>query len=328
MKFFLALLFAMSLPHALMAGTQVYKVTDAAKTIEQCQQIRAGLVERFPAVAHSKVTASSCEKSFSGAYSILIEHVGPASTSLVSNYDEGADVHGLYQNLEDCEANVETAKSEFEQMTTVAPFVAYCFRDLRREGVDKFFTLRIDGFGKPTLKPFSFARHFYDGSNLDTDAAAQYFRSAITALGARGVGIRFYSDAQNTSLMVSYYAERRLPLSIYSDAFLPDEVSCERYRNVMNEVYSRAGGRLATYFCAGNRDQQTRRMISVGLTTEPMASEVSLVKYPALGDCDIGRSSLEESYRNSLSLNVVGSVCAVEWLSSPTEYVTRIFWID
>jgi len=328
MKVGLVFLFAISLPQVLMAGTQVYKLTDAAKTIEQCQQIRASVVERFPTVAHSKVTASSCEKSFSGSYSILVEYVGPASTLLVSNYDEGADVHGLYQDLEDCESDLGTTMSEFEQMTTVAPFVAYCFRDLQREGVDKFFTLRIDGFGKPTRRPFNFARHFYDAGNFDPDTAAQDFRSAVTAFGALGVGVRLYTDAQNTSMMVSYYSERKLPLSIYSDAFFPDEVSCERYRNVMNEVYSAAGGRVATYFCAGNRDDQTRRMISVGLTAEPLASEVASVKHPTLKDCDKSRSSIEEAYRNSLSLNVVGSICGVEWLSSPTEFVTRIFWID
>jgi hypothetical protein len=328
MKFGLVFLILISLSESLLASPQTYLLTDAAKTIEQCQQLRANLVERFPMAARSKVLSSSCEKSFSNSYNVLIEYVGMASTLLVSNYDEGADVHGLYATREECEAGVEAAVSEFQQLTSIDPFVAYCFRDLRREGVDKYFTLRIDGFGKATLKPYTFARHFYDASQLNTDVAAQNFSAVLAAFGAQGVGVKFYTDAQNTSFMVSYYAAQKLPLSIYSDAFLPSEVACESYRPVMNDVYSRASGRLATYFCAGSRESQTRRIISVGLTTEPLASELATVKYGTYQDCDQGRAALEESFQNSLGLNVVGSVCGVEWLSSPTEFVTRIFWVN
>jgi len=328
MKFSLVFLILISISDSLLASTQTYQLTDVANTIEQCQQMRANLVERFPIAARSKVLSSACEKSFSNSYNVLIEYVGMASTLLVSNYDEGADVHGLYATREECEAGVEVAALEFQQLTSIAPFIAYCFRDLRREGVDKYFTLRIDGFGKTTIKPYSFARHFYDASQFNTDVAAQNFSEVLTAFGAQGVGVKFYTDAQNTSFMVSYYASQKLPLSIYSDAFLPSEVACESYRSVMNDVYSRAGGRLATYFCAGSRDSQTRRIISVGLTTEPLASELATLKYGTYQDCDKDRAALEESFRNSLGPNVVGSVCGVEWLSSPTEFVTRIFWIN
>ena len=143
-----------------------------------------------------------------------------------------------------------------------------------------------------------------------------------------GVDVKVFSDTGNTSVMAQYYAVRKLPILEYSDGFITTLSDCERYRDVMREIYARAGGQSAIYFCAGGAEVSKKRIYSVGLVSQPLASELATVKYQTQAACEAKRASTEETWRLSLGRDVVGSVCAVEWLASPSEVSMRLFWVE
>ena len=311
-----------------LANTGTYRLGQVAVSSDACNELKANLVEKFPQSSRSKVLSDVCERNHDGSFDIVIEYSGLASTLLVSTYNEGADVHGLFATAEECEANKENQINQFNEATGLDAFVAYCFRDRQREQLDRLVTLRIDAFGKPKLKPFNFARHLYEASNINPDSVESSFENALSALGATGVDVKVFSDTGNTSLMAQYYAVRKLPILEYSDGFIATLSDCERYQEVMRHIYARAGGQSAIYFCAGGAEVSKKRIYSVGLAPQPLASELATVKYQTQAACEAKRAPTEETWRLSLGRDVVGSVCAVEWLSSSSEVSMRLFWVE
>jgi len=323
----LSLVCALMAPPA-MAVTGTYRLGQVAASIDVCNELKASLVKKFPQSSRSQVLSDVCERNHGGSFDIVIEYTGLAASLLVSTYNEGADVHGLFATAEECEASRTDRISEFSGATGLDPFVAYCFRDRQREQLDKFFTLRIDAFGKAKLKPYNFARHIYNSSTVNPEADESGFENALMALGASAVDVKIFKDTGNTSVMAQYYASRRLPLLEHSDGFLPTLADCEKYRDVMREIYARAGGQSAIYFCAIGTEATKSRMYSVGLVSQPLASELASVKYQTQAACEAQRAATEEMWRLRLGRDVVGSVCALEWLASPTEVSMRLFWVE
>jgi hypothetical protein len=321
-------LMVMATAPSAMAGTGTYRLGQVAASIDACNELKASLVKKFPQSSRSQVLSDVCERNYGGTFDVVIEYTGLAASLLVSTYNEGADVHGLFATAEECEASRMDRISQFSHATGLDPFVAYCFRDRQREQLDKLFTLRIDAFGKPKLKPYSFARHIYTSSNVNPEADESGFENALMALGASAVDVKIYKDTSNTSVMAQYYASRRLPLLEHSDGFVTTLADCERYRDVMREIYARAGGQSAIYFCAIGTEAAKSRIYSVGLVSQPLASELATVKYQTQAACEAQRAATEETWRLRLGRDVVGSVCALEWLASPTEVSMRLFWVE
>lgn len=140
----------------------------------------------------------------------------------------------------------------------------------------------------------------------------------MSALGATGVDGKVFSDNGNTIVMAQYYAVRKLPILECSDGFIATLSVCERYRDVIREIYARAGG----------ADVSKKRIYSVGLVSQPLASELATVKYQTQAACEAKRAPTDETWRLSLGRDVVGSICAVEWLASPSEVSMRLFWVE
>jgi hypothetical protein len=305
-----------------------YTIPRVAATAEQCGQVENWVVERFANLADAKVINHGCERNSYRTFDLVIEYAKAVKANLVSTFDEHSYVNALYQTLEDCVADRDVAAATFKEATGLEPLIAYCLHDRRDPEVDNGWTMRIDGFGKPRLVPQHLARDFYNGINGDVQSLEVNLKNTLEAYGASNVKTRIRASSNRAIVHALYYANKRLPILQYSEGRFKTMESCERNRDEMREIFSAAGGQSAIFFCGGSTYTSAVYLYTAGVTMQPLATDLTSVKYDTMEACEAKRSETESSWRDGLEKNVVGSVCAIEDAVT-YEYVRmRMFWLD
>lgn len=314
---------------AALAEVHVYKLTQIAQTEAVCQQTENWIVEKFARLADATVLNHGCEMNASRAYDLLIEYANPMAVNVVSTYDELDHVHGLFDSSASCEAHYDQDLAIFKNQTGLEPLLAYCFRE-RLVGADQdSWTMRIDGFGTPKKSPQHVSKDFYYPISGDMDAYRRELQSALEAFGAADVNIRISNGANHATVHAMYYAEKRLPLVVYNEGTFSSLQSCERYRETMREIFAKADGRSAMYFCGTIPYTGIYNLYAAGLVMQPLATDVTSIKYGSFESCEAKRAETEAAWRTGLNKNVVGSICAMEDILSFDRTVRiRMFWLD
>jgi hypothetical protein len=188
--------------------------------------------------------------------------------------------------------------------------------------------MRIDGFGAAKLSPQHLARDFYNGINGDVSALEATLKSTLEAYGASHVKTRIRAGANRAIVHGMYYASKRLPIMQYSEGRFKTMASCEGYRAEMGEIFTAAGGQSAIFFCGGSTYSSTVYMYTAGVVTQPLATDLTSVKYDTVEACEAKRRDTEAAWRDGLEKNVVGSVCAIEEAVTYDYVRMRMFWLD
>jgi hypothetical protein len=154
-------------------------------------------------------------------------------------------------------------------------------------------------------------------------------KAALEAFGGKNIRVMIRSHNNRASVHAMYYAEKHLQLFLYIEGHFQNLQSCESYRDKMSEIFRKAGGQSALYFCRNMPYISDYAMFSVGLVLEPLASKVSSAKFSSFAACEAKREETEMAWKNGLQKNVVGSVCAMEdTLTMDNFFSMRIFWLD
>lgn len=310
------------------ADVHTYTIPRVAATAEQCGQVESWVVERFAKLADAKVINHGCERNAYRTYDLVLEYAKPVEANLVTTFDDDAYVNALYETADECVAQRDAETSKFRESTGLEPLIAYCIHDRKDQEVDNGWTLRIDGFGKPNLSPQHIARDFYNGIHGDVKSLEAALVSTLEAYGAKNTKTRIRATSNRSIVHAMYYAEKRLPILQYSEGRFKSFDSCERYQNVMRDIFSAADGQSAIFFCGGSTYSSTVYMYTAGVVMQPLATDLTSVKYETIEACEAKRSETESSWRDGLEKNVVGSVCAVEEAVTYDYVRMRMFWID
>jgi hypothetical protein len=320
--------FAALMASAARAEVHSYTLPRIAATTEQCQQVEGWVVERFARLAEAKVINHGCERNSHRTFDLVIEYAKPVQAKLVSTYDDHAYVNALYEKADDCVADRDTAAATFQAATGIEPLVAYCLQDRRDPEVDNGWTMRIDGFGVAKLSPQHLSRDFYNGINGDVSALEATLKSTLEGYGASHVKTRIRAGANRAIVHGMYYAAKRLPILQYSEAQFKNMESCQKNRQEMLDVFTAAGGQSLIFFCGGSSYTSKVYMYTAGVVMQPLATDVTSVKYDTMEACEAKRSEAEAAWRDGLEKNVVGSVCAIEDAITYEFFRMRMFWLD
>jgi hypothetical protein len=314
--------------HASAAEVHAYKVERVAATAEQCAEVESWLIPRFATLAEAKVLNHGCERNPRRTYDLVIEYAKPVEVSLVTTMDEYAHVNALYETAEICNADINPALETFKAATGLEPLIAYCHREYLDPEVDNGWAMRIDGFGKPRLSPQHLSRDFYNGIHGDVNALESSLKNTLEAFGASNAKVRIRASSNRAILHAMYYAPKRLPILQYGTAQFKNLATCEKNREELEAVFAAAGGRSAIFFCGGSRYTATVYMYTAGVVVEPLATDLTKVKYDTMEACESKREHTETSWRDGLEKNVVGSICAIEDAVTYDYVRMRMFWID
>lgn len=310
------------------AAIHHYRIPQVSHSQQWCEANDQPVATRFAEVTNSKILSHGCEQNPGRSWDMVIEYARASAPTLVTNYSEFDSVHGLYESQADCMARRDDDVNTFREATGLEPVVAYCYRDYLQDHDDDSWTLRMDAFGSAKLHPQIFSRQLYRTSNIDADATEASIKATLTAFGATGANARITGGRDRTSIMVSYYAAKELSLVEYYEGYFRSDAHCESYRNELREIYAQAGGQTAAFFCVGNSYSEYRRIFTVGVVTEPLATEVTAVKYHTFEACEAKRAETEEAWRTGLDRNIVGSICAVEEVITSSGVSMRMFWTE
>lgn len=319
---------AVSFSTAALANAHIYKIPKIAATEQACLETERWVVPRFAALAEAQVLSHGCELNPSRTFDLVIQYAKPTVANLVSTYEEFDYVHGLYTSAEECVAHYDEDMTIFRNATGLEPLIAYCFRDRGGEDLETAWTMRIDGFGTPKLAPQHLARDFYNGINGDI---AQYESQMLTALqsfGARDVKVKILSSSDRSTIHAFYYAEKRLPMTQYSEGQFKTLAACEGYRSLMSEIFTRADGYTLIYMCGQNNYSEKVYLYTAGVVMQPLATELTAINYPTVEACEAKRRETESSWRDGLQKNVIGSICAIEDNLIHEHVRMRMFWLD
>ncbi|MEI6833750.1 MAG: hypothetical protein WCL28_07135 [bacterium] len=305
-----------------------YTIPRVAATEEQCHQVESWVVEKFARLADARVLTSGCERNPHRTFDLVIEYARSVSANLVTTFDDHAYANALYDTAEVCVANREADMATFKEATGLEPLIAYCIQDRRDHDIDNGWTMRIDGFGKPTLSPQHLSRDFYNNINGDVQSLQEALKSTLESYGAKNVKVKLKASSNHSIVHAMYYASRRLPILQYSEGRFSSLENCERYRGEMAEIYSAAGGQTAIFFCGASSYSSTVYVYSAGVVMQPLATDLTAVKYSTAEACELKREESEASWRDGLEKNVVGSVCAIEDAVTYDNVRMRMFWLE
>jgi hypothetical protein len=311
------------------AATHSYKIPKIAETKEHCQVVERSIVDQFSVRADASILSHSCQQNLSGSFDLVIEYVRPALLNLVSTYKEFGAVHGLYESAEECAAHYDQEKNTFKVQTGIEPLIAYCFKDSMQSDPLTLWAMRIDGFGDPKKSPRHISKEFYHNIVDDIGVLESELVSALEAFGADGTNVKIVANDRHAKLYAMYYAEKDLPIIEYNQGQFSNIESCEQNRDIMQEIFAKSGGRSAIYFCGAMPYSSTYYVYSLGLIIQPLASDLSTLRYQDFADCEAQRSEAEVAWRNDLRKNVVGSLCSMD---NPFVFERffrmRIFWLE
>ena len=313
---------------AMQVDVHSYRLPRVANTVEQCQQVQSWVVERFARLADAKVINHGCERNSYRTFDLVIEYSKAVEANLVTTFDEHSYVNALYETADECVAQREAEMVTFQSATGLEPLLAYCLYDRRDPEVDNGWTMRIDAFGKPKLSPQHLARDFYNGINGDVKDLESTFKNTLESYGVQNVRVRVRATANRAIVHAMYYAAKRLPILQYSEGRFKSMDSCLRYKDEMTTIFNAADGRSAIFFCGGSTYTSTVYMYSAGVVMQPLATDLTSVKYETVEACEAKREETESSWRDGLEKNIVGSVCAIEDAVTYDYVRMRMFWLD
>jgi hypothetical protein len=328
---YLKLFFAVSLPlasSAAMAEIHTYKVPRIGATEERCKEAESWIVDRFAQLAEAAILNHGCEVNPSRTFDLVIEYAKPVAANLVTTFEEFDYVHGLYDSSEECAAHYDEDLATFKNQTGLEPLLAYCYREPLSEDMDNTWTMRIDGFGTPTKSPQHLARDFYHGINGDPSALASHLKETLESYGASGTKVKIKASANRATIHAFYYAEKALPIVHFSEGQFSNLQLCEGYRDQMREVFARAGGQSVVFFCGGSSYASTVSVYTAGIVMQPLATDLTSVKYSTFDACEAKRAVTEAAWRNGLQKNVIGSICSIEDAFTYNYVRMRMFWVD
>jgi hypothetical protein len=325
---FLTTVFASLIASPAFAEIHTYRLPRIASTEQNCQASEQWIVPKFAQLAEATVLNHGCEVNPSRTFDLVIEYAKPTLANLVSTYDEFDYVHGLYNSAEDCTAHYDEDLATFKQATGLEPLLAYCFLDRGGEDFESVWTMRIDGFGTPKLTPDHLAKDFYHGMNGDPAAFEGTLKTTLAAYGAQHVKVKIKTSENRTTMHAFYYSDKRLPLVQYGEGQFRTLQACENNRSVMQEVFSRADGQSVIFFCGGSNYTSTVYLYAAGIVMQPLATDLTSVKYSTFEACEAKRRETESNWRDGLQKNVVGSVCAIEDNLIHDYVRMRMFWLD
>lgn len=311
------------------AGIHSYRIQQFTPSLQTCQVNESQVAERFKQQTGAKILSHGCEVTMRRSYDIVIEYARETIPEIVTTYDELRNLHGFFATEGECLAQLEPQVLIYRENTGLEPTVAFCFYDHVNASIDPSWTLRIDGFGSPRLKPFNYTRAFFETAFDASVNIESGIMRALSARGAAGVLTRVGLGRNLTTINVLYYAERKLGLVEYDTAYFTGLTHCESYRGLLTSVYDRAGGNIMAYVCAGSTLSKRVRAYALGIVTEPLATDLTSMKYPTFEACEAKRSEVEEAWRTGLERNVIASVCAYEdTLIGPAPVTMRLFWLE
>ena len=322
-------LLSLSSASTALAEMHTYSIARIAQTEARCQEAESRIVDKFARLAEATVLSHGCEMNTSHTFDLVIEYAKPTAANLVTTFDEFDYVQGLYDSADECVAHYKEDKVTFLNQTGLEPLFAYCFQDPRANDRDGSWIMRIDGFGMPKNFPQHMSKDFYYAMNGDLNDIGRQLKEALTAFGAADVKVKIKSNNGRSSFHALYYADHKVPMFQYADGQYTSMQVCESYRDQMREVFARADGQSALYFCGQDPYSLKVHGFSAGLVLQPLASEVASVKYRSFDACEAKRAETELAWRGVLNRNIVGSICAMEYDLLDSDVVRmRVFWLD
>lgn len=305
-----------------------YTLPRVAATEAQCQDVASWVVDRFARLTDARVIANGCERNPHRTFDLVIEYSKPVEANLVTTFDEHAYVNALYDTADACVASREDGMATFKAATGLEPLIAYCIQDRRDQELDNGWTMRIDAFGKPKLSPQHLARDFYNGINGDVRSMEGTLKTALESYGAKSVQVKIKATPNHSVVHAMYYATRKVPMLQYSEGRFANLESCEKYRDEMSRVFTAAGGQSAIFFCGSSTYSSTVYMYTAGVVMQPLATDLTSMKYSSFEACEAKRTETEDAWRDGLSKEVLGSVCAMEDTVTYDYVRMRMFWLD
>ena len=313
---------------AALAEIHTYKIPRIGATEAACQQAESWMVEKFATLADASVLNHGCEINPSRTFDLVIEYAKPTVANLVSTYEEFDYVHGLYATAEECVAHYDEDMAIFKNQTGLEPLFAHCVKEPLSEDLHDIWIMRIDGFGTPKKSPQHIAKDFYHGLVGDVNQLASHLKTTLEGAGAADTKVMIKASSSRATVHAMFYSERSLPIVHYSEGQFTTLQACESYRDQMREVFARADGQSAIYFCGGSPYTSKVSVYAAGIVMQPMATELTSIKYNSPEACEAKRAETETAWRNGLQKNVIGSICSIEDAITYDHVRMRMFWLD
>jgi hypothetical protein len=221
------------------AGMQTYTLPNFRTADRQvtCGYDAQAVADDFNAETGKEIVQVSCTRRdpSDDHLDAVITYLADAPIFITTTRDESGSVmneHGVFENLSDCQADVNRQLTQFAEATGLRPLVNYCY-----ELLCGHYALQIDAVGESAIRPLTTGAQMLDQF---VDPAADLVDELKTSVENRGIKVRGVGITgwnMNYRLTLLYYGKRRLDLNGFSDITFGNLEQCHNQKARLHEIF-------------------------------------------------------------------------------------------
>lgn len=280
---------------------------------EDCVAASSALGAKFEQITGRRVLKTSCDVQGIGAIDLVVTYVGETPLNLVSTHDEYAINQGFFPTLETCKANIPLEVTKFEEYSGLKTVVSYCYHFTNSGGNPPDpYTLRIDGFGTPKLRPVLVSQPIYATPIESLQVLADKIKRAADMEGLIWPRVAVnYSEALH-GLILKYYAPNTQPIRLVQYTSYPTPKECAKRIGEVEALFRTVESTPMTTFCARKSFSDVTELYALLHVKGSFQKTILQSRYNTMEECDADKKRISEWLENSQGLNVVGALCSYQ----------------
>lgn len=305
-----------------------YRVNRLTTSFERCEQYAPSIATSFTRTTGRTVISTSCEQIAVRIYDLVIVYDGDTRLNLVTTWDEWAQYQGTYADSSACQAAISDELEAFQTNTDLAPVVAYCYAESEVSDDPHPWVLRVDGFGRPRLRPWVLDRNVYAAPyRALTDISQGVERSAANEGLVRPRALMDFT-AGLYRFILRYYAEYEAPLSLVQWTSYASPQDCSQRSAELLSILKDLQVNVLESFCAHREFTGMTDFYLAPMVRGSYGRETLQTAYSTMTSCEADRARIVQAYRDQRRLDVVGAVCSYNEGSifEPRGHFMLVFW--
>lgn len=302
-----------------------YKIQGFIGTPTSCQIAASTIAQTFAQVTSYDVVNVECSSVFSSLQTISIQYESEIEAKLVSTFQSSGSFQGMYRTRQECEMLLSDEQKRFERRTGLKAVASLCYQERFQQPYA--YAARIDGFGKPLMRPFTLSKILYDSPEYTVEQMRALFVSSL----AQMPGVfepRVYVDANDGgAVVVKYYSTRSRAVALSLPLSFEDTQSCQRHRDDAARMFGEFGMIGVASFCARGNSSAEANLYVFGLISAPFDVDSSPTFFSTRQRCEQALPALVESYSRENRGNLTKGQCGyvVDDVSLMGHFTLKLF---
>lgn len=298
------------------ANPQSYRIDWYQASDADCPSHAQDIARRFTATTGRTVLAATCERPFSWKLDVVIQYDAPGELRVISTSDEHAMAEGTYASKAACEADLGDEIELFKDKTGLSPVVSFCLPESSLSEANHFpYVARIDAFGTPRLRPFTYDYAFYKKAGVTREALEARLESTLALVSTvEAPRLRVDYAYEGGRMVAKYYAKRQMPLAAEYFVSFETMQRCEAARPGFESLMKTFGVDGLASFCGQERFASGASLYYFGFTTGFYSVETAVDRFDDRDSCEAALIGIEERFVTTTGSTRVKALCSYERL--------------